>query len=192
MKKNLIYIVMTLLFMIGQSQDTVVPLHYVKIVDENMLHMMDSVMEHASKCSILKELPCCYVCVEKIVDKEYGEMVQFVTRPYNESLLVLDAYIWGCDSWAIAWNNELPYLFKFLDTSLFEVLEVVEFHIEVIYNEIQYYYEYEASDHTSQLPLEQCEVYDKDTCRLIFRSPCIDISNMTKKRLSSWKILYSL
>ena len=184
MKKNLVNIVMTLLFMIGQSQDTVVPLHYVKIVDNNMLRIMDSVSEYFWNCPISKELQCCYVYVEIHKHKELGEDIIFTVMPYCESLLVLQAYIWGCDSWAIAWKNELPFLFTFMDTTLFETQKVTNWHIESGHKEISYFYKYYP------LPLEQVVRYDRNTFRQIFKMPCIDLSTMFPIRISETKIVY--
>lgn len=170
-----------------RAQDTILTIKKNGIVDSSFLRIMDDVYNNAQKCTFVQELPC-YVSVSVITNK-YSEDrdITFTTKPYNESILLLHAFLWGCSDWGVTQYEDMTFLFTFSDTSLFTP---IGYDTLSLHSECGIDYEIIGTRGDYPLPLCITASYTYDSFRKHAQSQCVDISNMEKIVINKQKVLF--
>lgn len=186
-KKILIVCMLCVGCRFAASQDTVVPIPMVDVVDDKLAGMMNDVEIHFNECVFTKEIPS-FVIVSEYIGNSGDKYMVFETRPYNEAYLYLQAIMWGTTKWKISIYKGIRFLFLLDDAdSFFVKKQDVDISISTK-NGVDY--EYLSFDGKYYLPISSFEIFLCKDGRCCVEPECIDIANMERLVISKNKIRY--
>lgn len=186
-KKILILCMLCVGCRFAASQDTVISIPMVDVVDDKMAGMINDVEIHFNECSFTKEIPS-FVIVSEYLGNSGDKYMVFETRPYNETYLYLQAIMWGTSKWKISIYKGIRFLFL-LDDADFSFVKIQDIDVSLsVKNGMDY--EYMPLDGKYYLPIRSFEIFLCKDGRCYVKPDCIDIANMERHVVSKNTIRY--